>query len=76
MTLRLALHLSIVALVVLVEEALIVAIWRQFGIMQRLMIVSDPLDVLRRINNIGIMRRKIIGGLKSGRTVDSLVHAI
>jgi len=51
-----ATSLHVLTLEILVVESIIVAIRRQLGVVQRLVVVSDSLDVLGRINNIRIVR--------------------
>lgn len=51
-----ALLLSVVSLVVLVEEAIVVAFRGELGVVQLLVVVSDALNVLRSISNLRVER--------------------
>lgn len=51
-----SLSLNVIALVILVEESIIVAIWGQLGIVQFLMIVSNSLHVLWSIDDLWVVR--------------------
>lgn len=55
------LALSVVSLVVLVEEAIVVAIWRKLSIVELLVVVANSLYVLWRIRDIWVVWRQIIG---------------
>ena len=54
------LSLCVVALVVLVEESVVVPIRREFGIMELFVIISNSLDVLWSISYIRIMGSIIV----------------
>ena len=59
------LPLHVVALVVLVEEAGVVAIWTDFSIVQLFMIITNSLHVLWSINNVWIVWRVVISFFES-----------
>ena len=68
--------LNIVTLIVLMEEARVVAIWRYFGIVQFLVIVSNSLHVLWGINDLWIVWRVVIRVSESDGSVDALVLVV
>jgi hypothetical protein len=71
--LRVRFLLGVVSFIVFVVESVVVSIWRQFGVVELLVIISDSLHVLRCINNLRIMWRNIIVSLSS---VDSLGEVV
>lgn len=66
--------LSIVTLVVFVEEAVVVSIGRQLGVVELLVIVSDSLDVFGCIGDIWVVGGVVIRG--SQVSVDLITLAL
>lgn len=59
------LPLHVVALVVLVEEAGVVAIWTDFSIVQLFMIITNSLHVLWSIDDVWVVWRVVISFFES-----------
>lgn len=76
MMMMLFLNLSVVTLMVFVEESLIVAIWRQLCVMKFFVIVSNSLNVFWSINDVWIVWRLVIGRLESWRSMNALILAL
>ena len=69
--------LGVVALEVMVEEAIVVAIGGKLGVVKRFVVVPDALDILRSIHNIRVIRGVVVVGDASDRgAMDSLVLVV
>ena len=68
--------LHVIALVVFVEEAIIVAVWSKFGIVQFLVVITNSLHVLWGVSDLWIMWREIVGVSESDGAMNSLIKII
>jgi hypothetical protein len=74
---HLAALLHVVALEVLVEEAIVVAVGRKLGVVKFLVAIANALNVLGSIGNIRVVWRVIVvGGSVDRRAVNPLMHIV
>ena len=66
--------LSVVSSMVLMEESVVVTIWRQLSVVELFMIVSDSLDILWGISYIWIVGRDIVSWVSAVNSIMRIVE--